>query len=340
MTYRNLKRNNESAAIGEKIRSLIRSTTRGAEITDPRENSDGFYYSFYGGKTEQLALVLEFYVDQYPGDALNGRLLYSLLNLKRAEGYWESTAVTVRILSAVAALIKAENLEKVNVNGVITLAGTELFKDKYQGLGAKPTGKTYSFKTDPLLKMKRDSALPMNITRSGTGALYYTASLQYAIPSEMYNFRDEGLGVFITYYDISTGKEISGTALQSGKAYLAKIRVSSGRDRTYVALRAPVPSGAEILDSTFVTTPRYSETETNEDSDDYYWYDPRKPSSMVIMDNEVRYFWDTFRKGEAAVQFQFRCSRRGVYPTPPVQAECMYESEIFGRSKGLLYTIE
>jgi uncharacterized protein YfaS (alpha-2-macroglobulin family) len=61
---------------------------------------------------------------------------------------------------------------------------------------------------------------------------------------------------------------------------------------------------------------------------------------MVIMDNEARFFWDSFRKGEATVQFQFRCSRRGVYPTPPVQAECMYEGEIFGRSKGLLYTIE
>jgi hypothetical protein len=199
MTYRNIKRNNEAAAIAEKIRNLIRSTTRGAEITDPRESSGNFYYYFYGGKIEQLALVLEFFVEQYPGDDINGRLLYSLLAQKRAAGYWESTAVTVRILSAVAALIKADNLEKVNVNGVITLAGTELFKDNYKGLGAKPSGKTYDFRADPLQKMKRDSALPLNITRSGTGALYYTASMRYAIPSELQSFRDEGLGVFITY---------------------------------------------------------------------------------------------------------------------------------------------
>jgi uncharacterized protein YfaS (alpha-2-macroglobulin family) len=70
------------------------------------------------------------------------------------------------------------------------------------------------------------------------------------------------------------------------------------------------------------------------------WEDPRWPSSMVIMDNEIRYFWDYFSKGEATVSFLFRCSRRGVYPTPPVQAECMYEGEIFGRGRGLLYTIE
>jgi alpha-2-macroglobulin len=58
------------------------------------------------------------------------------------------------------------------------------------------------------------------------------------------------------------------------------------------------------------------------------------------MDNEIQYFWDQFNKGESTVSFLFRSARRGVYPTPPVQAECMYEAEIFGRSTGLLYTIE
>ncbi|MDR0998953.1 MAG: hypothetical protein LBL70_07785, partial [Treponema sp.] len=59
-----------------------------------------------------------------------------------------------------------------------------------------------------------------------------------------------------------------------------------------------------------------------------------------IMDNEIQYFWDSFGKGETTVNFLFRGVRRGVYPTPPVQAECMYEAEIFGRSPGLIYTIE
>jgi uncharacterized protein YfaS (alpha-2-macroglobulin family) len=63
-------------------------------------------------------------------------------------------------------------------------------------------------------------------------------------------------------------------------------------------------------------------------------------SHQMILDNEIQYFWDQFFKGESTVSFLFRTARRGVYPTPPVQVECMYEPEIFGRSKGLLYTIE
>jgi hypothetical protein len=40
------------------------------------------------------------------------------------------------------------------------------------------------------------------------------------------------------------------------------------------------------------------------------------------------------------VSFLFRAVRKGVYPTPPVQAECRDEAEIFGRSQGLIYTIK
>ncbi|MDR0539775.1 MAG: hypothetical protein LBG74_04635 [Spirochaetaceae bacterium] len=36
----------------------------------------------------------------------------------------------------------------------------------------------------------------------------------------------------------------------------------------------------------------------------------------------------------------FRAARRGVYPTPPAAAECMYEPEIFGRTAGTLWMIE
>jgi uncharacterized protein YfaS (alpha-2-macroglobulin family) len=178
----------------------------------------------------------------------------------------------------------------------------------------------------------------LDFSRRGSGNVYYTASLRYAIPSELQSFRDEGLGVFLGIYDVDTGEEIGGTALESGKTYRGKVRVSSGRDRTYVALRVPVPSGAEILDAAFVTTASYGESggaRGNETERNGSWL-----SYQVIMDNEIQFFWDQFNKGESTVSFLFRAVRRGVYPTPPVQAECMYEEEVFGRSQGLIYTVK
>jgi uncharacterized protein YfaS (alpha-2-macroglobulin family) len=349
MTYRKLGRSAEADDTAGRLRNLVRSTTRGADITDPltTASTGGRRYSYYGGKIEQLALTLEFFVQQYPGDQINTRLLFSLLENKRAGGFWESTAVTVRVLSAVDALIRTENLADTNVTGSVTLSGTELFNAAFKGIAAKSKTQRFEFGDTDLSRLDRDTRLPLVINRKGTGSIYYTASLSYAIPSELQSFRDEGLGVFLSIYNVDTDEEVSGTALVSGKTYRARVRVSSSHDRTFLALRVPVPSGAEILDAAFVTTAAYTDSNQRDNQaaqeaasasgavNNRSWV-----SHQTILDNEIQYFWDSFNKGETTVSFLFRAVRHGVYPTPPVQAECMYEAEIFGRSSGLIYTIE
>ena len=63
-------------------------------------------------------------------------------------------------------------------------------------------------------------------------------------------------------------------------------------------------------------------------------------SHKNVTDNELQFFWDEMHTGRYFFDFTFRAVRRGVYPTPPVQGECMYEPEIFGRSDGYLFVIE
>jgi uncharacterized protein YfaS (alpha-2-macroglobulin family) len=335
MSYRLLNRSAEAASTAERLRNLVRLSARGADISDP---AAGRRSSFYGGAVEQLALTLEFFVRQYPGDHINGRLLFSLLETKRAGGFWESTAVTVRVLSAVDALIRAEDLASLDLAASAILAGNKLLEGTFKGLSAKPVAAAFSFSDPPLASLEQDRMQPLVINRDGRGSLYYTASLSYAIPAELQGFRDEGLGVFMSIHDVNTGEAIAGSALTGGATYRARVRVSSSRDRAYVALRVPVPSGAEILDSAFVTAASYDGT--GGDPSPASRQANRRPSHRVIMDNEAQYFWDRFARGEGTVEFLFRAVRRGVYPTPPAQAECMYESEIFGRSRGAIYTIE
>jgi len=336
MTYRVLGRNAEAARTAQRLRDLVRMTARGVEITDPLERHR---WNIFGGRVEQLALTLQFFVDQYPGDEINTRLLFTMLENKRSGGFWQSTLVTARVLSAVDALIRAEDLANINVNAAAMLAGTELLSGTFQGLGAKPVTGTFNFNEAMLAGLDRDRIHALEFTRQGTGNIYYTASLRYAIPAELQSFRDEGLGVFLSIYDIETGEAIQGTALISGKVYRGRVRLSSSHDRTFVALRVPVPSGAEILDATFVTTATFDDrggaAGTDESERRGSWL-----SHRAIFDNEIQFFWDQFNKGEETVNFLFRAVRRGVYPTPPAQAECMYEPEIFGRSRGVIYTIE
>ena len=339
MTYRQIGRNSEAASTAQRLRNLVRMTTRGADITDPLEK---VRWNYYGGDVEQIALTLQFFAQQFPGDDINTRLLFTLLETQRSNNkeYWSNTAVTIRVLSAVDELIRAENLTNIDVKGTITLGAAELLQGTFKGLGAKPVTKTFAFGDAVLSGFAKDRIQQLNFTRNGKGNIYYTASLRYAIPTELQSFRDEGLGVFITIHDINTDAEMKGTALQSGKTYRARVRVSSTRDRTFLALRTPVPSGAEILDMAFVTTASYEDAGGAGGNDELLQRNSSWLSYQQIYDNEIQYFWNRFYKGETTVTFLFRTARRGVYPTPPVQAECMYEPEIFGRTKGLIYTIE
>ena len=345
MTYRLLGRATEAESAAQRLRNLIRLTARGADLTDPLERQR---YSYYGTGIEQMALTLQFFAEQFPHDEINTRLLYSLMEAQRsASGFWQSTAVTVRVLSAVDTLIRAEDLSNINVRGTVSLGTAQLLNGTFAGLGAKPVTTVFDFSNPIMRNIARDRLQQLDFSRSGRGSLYYTASLRYAIPSELQSFRDEGIGVFLNITDINTGEEIRGAALLSGKTYRATVRVSSSRDRTYLALRVPVPSGAEILDMAFVTTASYADDTVRHPitgqiiSGGTVSAQRNSPlSHQVIYDNEIQYFWDQFYRGETTVSFLFRTARRGVYPTPPAQAECMYESEIFGRTNGLIYTIE
>ncbi len=58
-----------------------------------------------------------------------------------------------------------------------------------------------------------------------------------------------------------------------------------------------------------------------------------------IYDSEVRFFFDQLDRGKHEVSFLFRTTTPGVFPTPPVQAELMYQPEVFGRTGGAVYTI-
>ncbi|WP_294427765.1 alpha-2-macroglobulin [uncultured Treponema sp.] len=334
-----------------KIRTYMRPQTRGVDITNP--NAPKWAFAYNGDEAENLALTLQLFTLLDKDDQMNTKLIYSLLGNQRA-GYWKNTANTARVLESIYTLIKTNNLDKTNLNATALFNKDELAKCDFKGAASKPVTVTLPFDSDKLKALPRNTELPLEISKKGRGSLYYTTTMRYTIPNELQNARDEGLGLVMQLYDNTTGEEIkmkqdnSLIELESGKTYKVKITLSSSYDRDFVALRAPVPSGAEILDATFITSPDDAETssgsdEYSEDYDDYegYFYGgDHYMSNQAIYNSEIQFFWDSFGKGKTTAEFKFRAVRRGVFPTPPVSAECMYESEVFGRTDGILYTIK
>ncbi len=341
LCYLNMGKREQAQEVAQMLRRFTRLTTRGIDITP---KSGRHYWCFFNGDAESYALFLQLFTQLYTEDDINQHLVWELLKLQKArKGYWQSTALTSRVLIALNDYIKSNRLESLNFTAEVLLNGRKLLDGSFSGVAAEAVEKELDFGDKALADMPKDKELDLSFAKQGSGALYYTASMRYAIPAAKQEARDEGICIYTEIFDVETGKEVTGSKLEAGKTYREKVHISSVIDNEYVALRAPVPAGCEILNSAFVTTGTLQpspEEEAQKKANPWYWNRNAGLSYKGIYDAEVQYFWNYFPRGSQTVEFQFRATRKGEYGTPCTTAECMYEEEIFGRSDGKVWTIE
>ena len=325
----------KAETLAKDIRKYLQPDTRTVSVLRKMRAN---IWDWYNSDTEQMALILQLLCTMNPNDHMVDKLIYTLLQNQK-HGYWQSTASTSRVLEAIYTYIKERKLDDTNYKGAVSLNGTELFGNEFKGANAKPATLELTFEGNILSSLSPDSPENVTFKKEGPGNMYYTMEMRYALPDEYLAARDEGIKLIYTIIDPETGDIVNKSdssdcllKLKSGKMYKASIEIQSPKNRDYVALRAPIPSGAEILDSSFVTTGTLDEGSN--------WSYGHWLSNKVIRDNEIQFFWDYFSSGKTTVNFTFRTARRGIYPVPPVQAECMYESETFGRGDGYLCVIE
>lgn len=336
LTYLEKGEKGKAKDIAKKIRRYTKYSTRGIDLTSMQKEFS--YWSFFNDKSEDYALLLQLFSKLDPENDINQHILYELLELVRAgNGYWKSTAVTARVLCAIDVYIRANNLKDTNFTAEALLDGKKIVDGKFKGLGADPVERTVDFAEDPVKSTPHDKEVPLTFSKKGEGTLFYTASMKYAIPASEQEPRDEGICMYTEITDVKTGEVIDANKLVAGKVYREKVYVVSTRDREFVAVRAPIPAGCEIMNAAFVTTGTFPKPETQEKNyeDENYGL-----SHQAIYDSEVQYFWNLFPKGNQQVEFLFRAARKGTYNTPSGTAECMYQPEVFGRTAGKIWTIE
>ncbi|MDR3337223.1 MAG: alpha-2-macroglobulin [Treponema sp.] len=330
----------------DKAKRFIRPAARSLDIAGAGEKHP---LSYWGYDTDNYALSLMLFHSLNPGDDMTTRLANSLIDRSRGkgEGIRSNTSSGFWALLAFGRIGDEEKAASGAQSIRVSLGGSALFSPVFESYGGVPVTEIYSLSGSPLAELSRNTLHPLRFERSGSvsgaGRVFYTANLRYGIPAELAGMREEGLGVFVETLD-SEGKPVTGGRLAAGKVYTRRVIVSSSTSRTYVALRAPVPSGAEIVDVSFVTSatppPEGGNTPDPAALNGGFWDEREETPKQFIMDNEVRFHWDYFPPGRKEAVFRFRAVMPGVYPTPPAQAECMYETEVFGRAAGELAVIQ
>ena len=317
-----------AAKCAERIKTYIRPTARGVDISVFENDVVSPYERIIAGfdKLCRLSRTLELFVKVNSADEMIGKMLFTLLENQKC-GYWKDLSTTSIVLNAVAKVIKIYNLENKKLSAEVLLDSKKIAAGKFDADNADIVNVVMD--KEKLKSYAKDKQLPLEIIKNGKGSLLYSASLTYALPEEMQSSRDEGIGINVNVYDDATGAEITDnefvTELETDKVYRMEVNVMSTFDRNYLALRLPIPSGVEIVD-----------VDTTSGNNEEFRFVTRKE----LYDNEAHIFWDDFVKGRSVVSLRFRTVRRGVFPTPPVSAECMYESEVFGRTNGGIFTIK
>ena len=329
------------------MRNYFRVGTRSITLVEPHES-----WPYYGGSLQAKALLLMLYSRLAPDSQIAQALADDLLASAR-KGYWANTSNTGWVLQAFAEVMAAGGDRSAEFVARVRLGERPLAEHRFSGLSRGP----HTLRVEPELlvaeaaaanvRARRDDPaaedtsaatgrrlLPLAVSREGSGRLYYSLSLSYALPAEAVEARDEGIGLFSEILDLAGGA--SGDTLQLGQVYRLRVVVYSSRDRDFLAVRVPLPAGAEALDGSLATTQSLparglSSSADPDSSRREPWYD--RPVQRIY-DNEVRLFYDSFYRGKREFSFLFRTTTPGVFTVPPTTAELMYEEEVFGRTGG------
>ncbi len=338
-----------------RLRKFIKVGTRSIDLV---ETYEARYY--FDSMVHKLALLLMLYHKMEPSSDMLQRITTTLLS-RQKRGYWNNTWDTSWALISYNQLLKGEAGSQTNFMAAVSINSQPLINREFKGISKGSYVKEYALFEGPLKELKRNTLFPLRLIKTGNGMLYYNMTIRYALPTEITLARDEGFSVFSEIYDLD-GKKIEGRELKLGETYRMRTVISTSKRRTLVVLRVPIPSGADIVDASFVTSSHYYHkggVNTREWVRETIYGDQftfvgegslyMTPGGLFfdfygpeqkIMDNEIKYYFDDFYRGKQEVTFLFRTTTPGIYPTPPAYAECMYEEEVFGRAQGRLVVIK
>ena len=189
-------------------------------------------------------------------------------------------------------------------------------------------------------------SFPSHSALKGKGTLYYTAELRYSHPRRAWRPRDEGIGIATEILD-EKGAIVPGTDLGLGKVYTMKVVFYSSQRQDVSRAAGPAALGRRAdrrLPRDLANREAGGRTRRSQDSEegdtgyegDYgdcglHHAHLRQRGAVLLRPGWTR--------GKHEVSFLFRTTTPGVYPTPPVQAELMYQPEVFGRTAGAVYRI-
>jgi uncharacterized protein YfaS (alpha-2-macroglobulin family) len=253
----------------------------------------------------------------------------------RQDGRWGNTQENALALEALVAYYRRFETVTPDFTASVRLGTAELAAGRFQGRSTEARA------TDiPMSRLAAaapaGSEQPLTFTRNGTGTLYYSARLRYAVDRLFQQGLDQGIRIERAYAPyVEKGTRPVTTSYQAGDLVRITLTLQLTKERRFVAVTDPLPAGFEPVESWFATSAAslaQAQNEGAQPGDWTAWWQRGGFDHVERFDDRVRLFATRLSEGRHVFSYIARATTAGTFRTAPAHAEEMYEPEVFGRT--------
>jgi len=316
----------EFSPLLEELKRDVRDEGTASYIMD--RDAESWWYGWRWGSSavETTSSMLSLVVKRNPNDPLAARLA-EFLARRRNGGWWQTTTSSAAAVKALADYVAATGEAGGEYTASLSLNGTELASYRVE------SGKIVSGDRDltiPATGLKNGSN-SVRLRKSGDGAAYLSASLEYAVPPGS-TLSSPGLKLQRTMYRIYSVRNGNawrreyvplkpGETLATGDDIEVRLIVENDRALEYVIIEDRLPAGFESREAD--RDPRFMD-----DSGFFDWYSHRERR-----DERVAFFIDALPAGRHEFRHVIYPELEGRIIALPAAVWPMYQPEMRGESQ-------
>ena len=302
------------------------------------ELADPYLLWFWNSNVRSTAIVLNSLVKaSVPNTPL--RQLVRWMMAARKDGRWGNTQENAHAMAALVNYYRKYEPTVPNFRGVASLGTRELLRENFQGRSADAATTSVPM-TQVVAAGRGRTEVPLTFRREGTGTLFYSTRLRYAVDSLYQDGLASGFTIERRYEPYAeNGSKPTAKSYAAGDLVRITLTFRLAKERRFVAVTDPLPAGFEPVETWFATTARdlasQQDRQTNAGGDASSWQNMWRYSGFDHVerhDNRIQLFATRLAEGLHEFSYIARATTAGTFRTSPARAEEMYEPEVFGRT--------
>jgi alpha-2-macroglobulin len=313
------------------------------------ELSDPYLLWFWNSNVRSTAIVLNSLVKAQttpaagPLQPSSARELVRWLMAVRKDGRWGNTQENAYAMEALVNYYRKFEPAAPDFRAIARLGEQELSREEFRGRTTEA-----QVTEVPMARLAASGPAgtkrPLTFTKEGTGTLFYSARLRYAVDQLFQDGLDSGFRVERRYEPfVETGARPAATTYDAGDLVRVTLTFRLPKERRFVAVTDPLPAGFEAVESWFATTAgdlaAQQDRQTNErdergsEADDWEnWFRSGGFDHVERHDDRIQLFATRLSEGVHEFSYVARATTAGAFRTAPARVEEMYAPEVFGRT--------